>query len=101
MAISLHVLYPGGNGSRFDYDYYFSTHAPLVEKHFGPHLRQTILARTTASAPADPPAYHLIATFVFADQAAFDAAMAVAEPVLADIPRFTDTTPQMQIGETA
>ncbi len=98
MSVTLQVLYPVADGTRFDHDYYTGTHLPLVAEHFGPHLHSTLVTRVTASAPGAPPEYHAIATLVFHDQGAFDAAMAVAEPVLSDIPKFTDTTPQMQVG---
>ena len=37
----------------------------------------------------------------FADKAAMDAAMPKMGPALADIPNYTNTTPQMLIGEVA
>ena len=100
MAITLQVLYPIGDGTHFDHDYYTGTHLPLVDEHFGPHLEQTLVTRLTASAPEGAPMYYAIATLVFRDQDAFRAAMDSSRPVLEDIQKFTDTIPQMQLGET-
>lgn len=99
MSISLQVLYPVGDGTSFDHDYYTKTHLPLVDRHFGPHLERTLVTRISAAAGGGSAAYHVIATLVFLDRAAFDAAMAAAQPVLDDIPKFTDTTPEMQVGD--
>ena len=51
--------------------------------------------------PDQPPAFYAIATMTFADKAAMDAAMPKMGPALADIPNYTNTTPQMMIGEVA
>ena len=99
MPVTLQVLYPVGDGTRFDHDYYHASHLPMVRRYFGSNLERTLVTRISATAGGGEPAHHLIATLVFPDQAAFDAAMAVAGPVVADIATFTDTTPVMQVGE--
>ena len=99
MPVSLQVAYPVVNGTTFDAAYYFGTHMELVARHFGPHLQSSTASKGVAGGPDQPSPFYAIATMIFADQAAFDAAMAEAGPVLADIPNFTDTTPQMMIGE--
>ena len=100
MAVTLQVLYPITDGSNFDDAYYASTHMALVGEHMGPHIQSSVVTKGLAGGPDTPPAYHAIATIVFADQGAIDAAMAAAGPVLADIPNFTNATPQMLIGQT-
>ena len=35
MAITITVLYPNTQGSRFDFGYYMKSHKPLVEKSWG------------------------------------------------------------------
>ena len=99
MALSLQVMYPTTKGTSFDYDYYFGTHMDLVAEHMGQHLQSTLVTKGLASGPDTPPGLYAVATMVFADQGQMDAAMAVSAPVLADIPNFTDTKPQMLIGE--
>lgn len=99
MSIALQVMYPITPTTSFDYDYYFSTHMDLVGQHMGPHLASTLVTKGLAGGPNTPPSLYAIATMVFADQAAMDAAMAESGPVLADISNFTDSQPQMLIGE--
>lgn len=99
MPVSLQVAYPAAEGTRFDYDYYLSTHMQLVGTHMGTHIDSTVVTKGLAGGPDAPSPFHAIATMVFADQAALDAAMGAAGPVIADIPNFTDTVPQMMIGE--
>lgn len=99
MAVSLQVAYPTTDGTTFDYDYYLDTHMALVAEHMGPHIASTVVTKGLAGGPDTPPPFYAVATIVFADQAAMDAAMAKAGPVVGDIPNFTDTAPQMLIGE--
>ena len=99
MSISLQVVYPVGDNTRFDHGYYRETHLPLVGEHMGAHIESTLVTKGIAGGPDTPAPFHAIATIVFADSAALEAALAVAGPVLADIPNFTDSRPQMLIGE--
>ncbi|PCH74757.1 MAG: ethyl tert-butyl ether degradation protein EthD [Rhodobacteraceae bacterium] len=99
MAVSLQVIYPISDDTSFDYDYYTSSHMEIVGKHMGPHLQSTLVTKGLAGGPDTPPGSYAVATLLFADQAAFDAAMAVSAPVMADIPNFTNSQPQILIGE--
>ncbi len=99
MAVSLQVIYPIKPDTSFDYDYYLSTHMALVGEYMGPHVESTLVTKGLAGGPDTPPGFYAVATILFKDQGAFDAAMAVSKPVLADIPNFTNSQPQMLIGE--
>jgi uncharacterized protein (TIGR02118 family) len=99
MSVTLQVLYPISNGSTFDFDYYTATHFPLVGEHMGPHIEAISASKGLAGGPDTPPAFHAVATLTFADMDKMQAALAVAGPVLADIPNFTNSAPQMLIGE--
>lgn len=100
MALTLQVAYPAVDGTTFDHDYYASTHMALVGEHMGPHLSGASASKGLAGGgPGAPTPFYAIATLTFADQAAMDAAMAAAGPVLEDIPKFTSTTPHMMVGE--
>lgn len=99
MAVSLQVLYPISDGTTFDFDYYTSTHFDLVGEHMGAHLESMLVTKGLAGGPDVPPAFHAVASLVFKDQDALNAAMGAAGPVLADIPKFTNVQPQMLIGE--
>lgn len=99
MSASLQVIYPITADTSFDYDYYLSTHMQLVGQHMGPHIDSTVVTKGLAGGPDTPPGSYAIATILFKDQNAMNSALAAAEPVLADIPNFTNTQPQMLIGE--
>lgn len=99
MSLSLQVIYPISNGTRFDFDYYLESHMPFLGKQIGEFIQSKVVTKGLAGGPDTPAGIYAIATMVFADQQAFDAAMKAAGPVLADIPNFTDVKPQMLIGE--
>jgi len=101
MSLSLQVIYPVADGTTFDYDYYFATHLPLVGENIGEHVESSLVTKGIAGGPGVPAGFHLIATLVFADQAAMDAAMSKIGPAVGDIPNFTNTKPAILIGEVA
>ncbi len=101
MSFSLQVLYPTENGTTFDHDYYLSTHMEIVSECIGQYLQNTVITKGIAGGPDTPAGYHAIATMVFADQAALDAALAASGPAVQDIPKFYSGEPQMLIGEVA
>ncbi|TCL08224.1 uncharacterized protein (TIGR02118 family) [Shimia isoporae] len=100
MSIALQVLYPATDGTKFDHDYYTSTHMDLVEQHMGPHVASTVVTKGLGGGGPDAPApFHAIATIIFPSQEAMGAAMDAAGPVMQDIPNFTDVQPQVMVGE--
>ena len=100
MPMTLQVLYPVGDGITFDHDYYVNTHLPMVGEHMGAHLSGASASKGLAGGPDTPSGFHVIATLTFADQAALNAGMAKAGPVVADIANFYTGAAQMMIGET-
>lgn len=101
MSLSLQVIYPVADGTNFDYDYYFSTHMPLVGETIGEHVESSLVTKGIAGGPGVPAGFYIIATLVFADQGAMDAAMANIGTAVGDIPNFTNTEPAILIGEVA
>jgi len=99
MALSLQVIYPVGDGTTFDHDYYATNHMAIVNEHMGPHIDHVTISKGLAGGPDTPPGFHAIATMIFADQGGLDAALAAAGPALKDIPNFTNSQPQMLVGE--
>lgn len=99
MSVSLQVIYPVTDQTTFDFDYYLSTHMDLVGQYMGPHIANTVVVRGQAGPEGSPAGYHAIATILFDDQSAFDGAMAAAGPVVEDIAKFYNGTPQMLVGE--
>ena len=100
MPVSMQVIYPVSEGSSFDHAYYASKHMELVSEHMGAHIQNTVVTKGLAGgAPEAPAPFHAIATIVFADQSAMDAALAASAPVMADLPNFTNVRPQVLVGE--
>ncbi|MEX2296271.1 MAG: EthD family reductase [Dongiaceae bacterium] len=99
MSLSLQVLYPTDNGSTFDHDYYMSKHMEVVANSIRGHIERVTVTKGIAGGPNVPAGYHAIATILFADKAAMDAAMASVGPAVADIANIYNGTPQMLIGE--
>ncbi|WP_417207818.1 EthD family reductase [Antarctobacter sp.] len=99
MSASLQVLYPATDGTHFDYEYYINTHLKMVGEVWGPHMKSALATKGLAGGPDTPPGFHAIATLVFKDGDAMQEAMGKAAPLLDDIPKFTNTTPQMLVGE--
>ena len=99
MSASLQVLYPNADGTHFDHDYYVNTHLAMVGETWGELLEHTVVTRGVAGGPDPPPGFHAVATLVFSSGEAMQEAMGKAGPLLEDIPKFTNCTPQMLIGE--
>ena len=95
MPASLQVLYPVGKDTHFDHDYYANKHFVIVDDCAGEHIQSRVVTKGNASGPDTPPGYHAIATILFADQAA----MSKLGPAIEDIPNFTNSQPEMLIGE--
>lgn len=101
MSTTLQVIYPVADGTSFDFDYYMNKHMGIVGDCIGEHIQSTLVTKGIAGGggPDTPPGYHAIASIVFADQATLDAALKKLGPALEDVPNFTNSTPQMLIGE--
>ena len=96
------AMYPNGPGTKFDQDYYLKTHIPLVKARWGGMgLTDVSLVRGVANADGSEPPYRVMALLSFGSMAEFQkAAEAHAPEIFADIPRFTDVQPVIQINET-
>lgn len=99
MSASLQVLYPTDNGTTFDHEYYATKHMEVVGEAIGAHIESTVITKAHSGAPGAPAGFHVIATILFADQAALDAALAEIGPAVEDIANFYSGEPMMLIGE--
>jgi len=88
----LFVTHAGDAGTRFDRDYYVSTHLPLVLEDWGPHGLETVAAFFPTGNGAGMIA---VAVCGFRDEAAIGAALSSpqTECVMADVKDFTDAKP--------
>jgi uncharacterized protein (TIGR02118 family) len=98
--IKVTVMYPNAPGARFDHDYYRDRHMPLVKDRLGASCRYYTIDRGLSGAPGLPAPYVAISHLHCDSVEAFQAAFAPhAAEIMADISRYTDRTPQVQISE--
>lgn len=99
--IKVTILYPNGEGKKFDMDYYTNKHFPLLKSLFGEALKATAIDRGIAGgAPGAAVPFVAIGYLYFDTIAAFQNGMAVnGSKIRADIPNYTDIQPVIQISE--
>ena len=99
--IKVSVMYPNTPNARFDHEYYRDKHMPLVKARMGDTCKfYTVDKGLAGGAPGDPPTYvgmcHIYCDSVESFQASFGPH---AKEIMADIPKYTDLTPTIQISE--
>ena len=101
--IVVSVLYPSGPASKFDLEYYLRQHMPMVQRRLGAPLKRVAVERGLAGgAPGAPPPFLAAAHLYFESVEAFQAAFGPhAEPIMGDVPNYTNTTPLIQISEVS
>jgi len=100
--IRVSVLYPTGEGKKFDTTYYMQKHMPLVrERLTGLGLVRAEVDRGVAGgAPGAPAPFVYVAHLYFNSLADFQKAMgAHGAELMADVPNYTNIQPQVQISE--
>ncbi len=95
------VMYPNEPGKRFDMDYYCNKHLALVREKVGDALKGVSVERGLSSAaPGSPASYAVVARLQFECMEDLATCMVPHSPVFdADVPNFTDLTPEFQINE--
>jgi uncharacterized protein (TIGR02118 family) len=95
------ILYPSGEGKTFDMDYYSKTHMPLMQTLFGKGMKGYAFDKGIASgAPDTPLPYVTIGYLYFEKVEDFQEGMKIhGEKILADIPKYTNIKPVVQISE--
>lgn len=95
--IRVSVMYPNGKGRRFDLDYYVHKHMAMVHKF----LDSAGLVKAEVDKAADPNSpFMAMGHLYFRTMEEFQTGFfAHAAEMTADIPNFTDVTPQVQISE--
>jgi uncharacterized protein (TIGR02118 family) len=99
--VKVSVLYPNREGTRFDIDYYCDHHIPLVRRLVGPALKGVSVERGICGEEADsPPTYIALGHLLFDSVEAFQKNFGPhASEIMADIPRYTNAEPTIQISE--
>ena len=99
--IKVSVMYPNGPEVTFDVDYYCNAHVPMVAEILGDALKGgAVDAGIAGGAQGEPPAFIAMGHLTFDSVEAFQASFGPnAEKILADLPNFTNSQPQIQISD--
>jgi uncharacterized protein (TIGR02118 family) len=101
--IRVSVLYPSGETTTFDHEYYEQTHIPWVIELVGDALKGVQVDRGIGGgSPGSPAPYICIAHLVFESVDDFESAMGPHIPEFsADQVNYTNVAPALQISEIA
>ncbi len=99
--IKVSVLYPNSDSARFDIDYYCDKHMPMVKKRVGGALKSLAVDHgLSGGAPGSKPDYIAMGHLFFDSVEAFQSAFGPhSKEIMADIPNYTNTKPQVLISE--
>jgi uncharacterized protein (TIGR02118 family) len=99
--VLISVMYPGGEDATFDSAYYVERHIPLVKGRWtAMGLDNVQLVKALATPDGSAPRFAVIALLTFRSLEAFQgAAQAHGGEIFADIPKFTNVKPVVQINE--
>jgi uncharacterized protein (TIGR02118 family) len=99
--IKVSVLYPNHKGTRFDIEYYCNRHIPMVQRLTGAALKGVSVEHgVCGEEPGSPPPYVALGHLLFDSVEAFQASFGPhAQEIMADIPKYTNAEPIIQISE--
>ena len=99
--IKVTILYPNGDGTKFDMDYYSSKHMPMITSLLGDSLKLYEIDKGIAGrTPADPIPYLAIGYLYFDKLSAFQNSFKPhAEKIRGDVSNYTNIQPIIQISE--
>ena len=99
--IKVSVLYPVGENTTFDMDYYCKSHMPMVREKLGAACKSTAVEQGLGGgAPGTPPTYTAMGHLYFNSVDEFQSAFAPhAKAIMADIPNYTNIAPVLQVSE--
>jgi uncharacterized protein (TIGR02118 family) len=97
--IKVTVLYPNGEGKKFDMDYYTQKHMPLMAKFFS--LKIYAIDKGIAGGAPNVAVPFLAIGYLYFDKLSdYESALAQhVEEIRADFPKYTNITPLIQISE--
>lgn len=98
--IKVSVLYPNGEGSRFDIDYYCSNHMPMVREKLGSACKGVAVEQGVCGVvPGASAPFAALGHLLFNSLDEFQVAFGPhAATFMADIPNFTNIQPVVQIS---
>lgn len=99
--IKVSVLYPNSEEATFDIDYYCKTHIPFVGKLLGDALKGgAVDFGIGGGTPGERAPFIAMGHLTFDSVEDFQNSFGPnAEKIMADLPNFTNVTPQIQVSE--
>ena len=99
--VKVSVFYPNGKSTQFDIGYYCDRHIPLVQRLLGSALKSVSVEHgICGERPGTSPAYVAMGHLVFDSVEAFQSSFGPhAQEIMADIPRYTNAQPILQISD--
>ena len=99
--IKVTVLYANKPGARFDHGYYKDKHMPLVKERLGAACKFYTVDRGIGGDRPGDPAPYIAMCHIYCDSVeGFASAFAPhADEIMADIPKYTDLPPIVQVSE--
>ena len=99
--IKVTILYPNGDGKKFDIDYYSKKHMPMVASLLGDSLKLFEIDKGIAGRTPDEPIPYLAIGYLYFDKlSAYQNSFGPnAEKIINDIPNYTNIQPVVQISE--
>jgi uncharacterized protein (TIGR02118 family) len=98
--ITVSVLYPNEDGSRFDMGYYLGSHIPMVQRLLGSALKEVVVEQGMGGpAPGAKAPYSTLCHLRFDSLEAFQAAFGPhAAAIQNDITNYSSVPPVIQIS---
>ena len=99
--IKVSILYPNGEGKKFDMDYYCNQHVAMVGGLLGDAVKSaTVEKGLGGGAPDSAATFAAMGNLYFESMDSFQNSFGPnAEKIMADLPNFTNIEPIIQISE--
>jgi uncharacterized protein (TIGR02118 family) len=99
--IKVTILYPNGDGKKFDMDYYVNKHMPMVASLLGDSMKLYEIDKGIAGRMATDPIPNLAIGYLYFESlsAYQNSFRPYAEKIRNDIPNYTNIQPVIQISE--
>jgi uncharacterized protein (TIGR02118 family) len=99
--VKVSVMYPMQQGTEFDMTYYVNRHIPMVRQLLGPSLKGVSVEQgISGMQPGSSATYVAMGHLLFDSVTDFQASFGPhAETIIADIPKYTNSEPTIQISE--
>jgi uncharacterized protein (TIGR02118 family) len=99
--IKVSILYPNQSGTKFNVSYYVGHHMPMVQRLLGSALKGMLVEQgICGEKPGSPAPYIATGHLLFESLQAYQTSFAPdAKEIIADIPKYMNSEPLIQIGE--